>query len=186
LIKVLVGLGNPGQQYLWNRHNIGFLVVDRFREFHSCSAPRFKFSSECYDCKIEGQQLYLLKPQTYMNKSGSAIRELIQFYKIQPEECLVIHDDLDLPSLSLRLKQGGGHGGHNGLKSLDAAIGPNYHRLRIGIGHPGDKDRVADYVLSDFFKDEKQDLDILLDKIANALPLLINNQNQAFLEKIKG
>lgn len=167
-MRVLVGLGNPGREYAGNRHNVGFMAVDAFAASHGLSlsggglfsrrasgAWKDKFHGHLAEVTVGGEKCLLLKPKTYMNRSGRSVGELLNFYKIPPSDCLVVHDEIDLPFGELRAKQGGGHAGHNGLKDIDAAVGKDYWRLRVGVGHPGNKDLVADYVLSDFSKEEK-------------------------------
>lgn len=150
---LIVGLGNPGAQYAGHRHNIGFMVVDTIAD----GSFKTKFKSLIAEETIKGNRVLLQKPQTFMNLSGEAVREAATFYKIPTERVVVIHDELDLPPGQLRIKQGGGNGGHNGLRSLDAHLDSvDYWRLRCGIGHPGDKDRVSPYVLSDFSKQERE------------------------------
>jgi PTH1 family peptidyl-tRNA hydrolase len=146
LIRAVVGLGNPGAEYERTRHNAGFWFVDRLAARGSFRVES-KFQGELAKLRIGGQDLLLLKPATFMNRSGQAAQALATFYKIAPEQILVAHDELDLPPGTARLKRGGGHGGHNGLRSLHQHLGENYARLRIGIGHPGHKDQVLDYVL---------------------------------------
>jgi PTH1 family peptidyl-tRNA hydrolase len=154
-IKLIVGLGNPGSKYAKTRHNAGFWFVD---ELLNCFGGEFKseakFSGEVAKTMIGHQSVWVLKPSTFMNRSGLAAHQLASFYKISVEEILVAHDELDLEPGTVRLKSGGGHGGHNGLRDLHAQIGKNYWRLRLGIGHPGDRDKVVDYVLSKPSKDD--------------------------------
>ena len=147
-IRAVVGLGNPGAEYEYTRHNAGFWFVEQLAEAARADyRVESKFHGALAKARIAGQDLLLLKPGTFMNRSGQAIQALAAFYKFQPEEILVAHDELDLPAGTARLKRGGGHGGHNGLRSLHQHLGENYARLRIGIGHPGHKDLVLDYVL---------------------------------------
>lgn len=152
---VIVGLGNPGAEHAGQRHNIGFDLVDVLAL--SCNAAPFhnKFRGLVSEIRLDGAKVFLLKPQTYMNLSGRSVSELVAFYKLNPEQVVVIHDDLDLAPGQLKVKKGGGHGGHNGLKSVDAAIGPDYWRVRVGIGHPGHKDRVTPYVLGQWGQDDQ-------------------------------
>ena len=159
-MRLIVGLGNPGDKYQKNRHNIGFIVLDALADQNGFSPWREKFDGLIADGAINGQKIILLKPQTYMNLSGNAVQKTIQFYKIKPEEILVIHDELELPPGKMRIKQGGGHGGHNGLKDIDRHVGKNYHRMRLGIGRPpagSHEDAVSNYVLSDFAKADQND-----------------------------
>lgn len=162
-MKMIVGLGNPENKYAHNRHNVGFMLVDEMAKKHRFPEDKEKFFSRISKASINGEDVLLVKPQTYMNKSGQAVRAVADFYKLQPADILVIHDELDLPFGDVRSKIGGGHAGHNGLKSIDAHLGSkDYARLRLGIGHPGDKDQVSAYVLSDFSKEEAAKLAQLL------------------------
>lgn len=147
-LRAIVGLGNPGREHACTRHNAGFWFADRVaEEFGGGFRKEARFHGQLAEIALAGQRLWLLKPDTYMNRSGRAIQALAAFHKLQPAEILVAHDELDLPAGVARLKSGGGHGGHNGLRDVHAQIGADYRRLRIGIGHPGHKDQVLDYVL---------------------------------------
>lgn len=163
---LFVGLGNPGDRYSGNRHNIGFMAVDRIADAHRFSPWRRKFSSLISDGDINGERVTLLKPETYMNESGRAVGEAARFLKVDPADVVVFHDELDLFPGKIRCKNGGGNAGHNGLKSISAHIGNDYRRVRLGIGHPGSKDAVSAYVLHDFAKAEQSWLDPLLDAVA--------------------
>lgn len=164
---LIVGLGNPGSAYETTRHNIGFMVVDELLRRHRCEAVvKRAFEGELFRC----DGFFLLKPQTYMNHSGRSIAAVKQFYK--PEDVIVIHDDLDLPFGALRFKRGGGHGGHNGLKSADASISREYVRVRMGIGHPGDRTKVASYVLNPFSAPEREALPAWIAAAADAVEAL--------------
>jgi len=173
-LRIIVGLGNPGPEHQVTRHNAGFWFVDLLARLHGGEFRDYrKFSGETARIRISGTDLILLKPTTYMNRSGLAIRQLREFFKILPEEILVAHDELDLPVGSVRLKQGGGHGGHNGLRDTIAHIGENFWRLRVGIGHPGKKADVIDYVLTRAARPEE---DLILDAVgtaADCMPLLL-------------
>ncbi len=159
-MKLLVGLGNPGPTYSQTRHNIGFLTIDKILEKISANdISNKKFLGELY----KKGDLLLLKPTTFMNLSGKSVQAVANFYKIKPEDILVIHDDIDLPFGGVKLKKGGGHGGHNGLKSIDASVGKEYNRLRLGVDKPEYKTQVPDYVLSEFNKEEKQKLENFID-----------------------
>ncbi|MDI6835541.1 MAG: aminoacyl-tRNA hydrolase, partial [Rhizobiaceae bacterium] len=149
---IIAGLGNPGAKYSENRHNIGFMAVDAIHRRHRFSPWSKKFKAEIAEGEIAGEKVLLMKPQTFMNLSGEAVGEAMRFYKLKPADIVAIHDELDLPAGRARMKTGGGHGGHNGLRSLDAHCGKDYRRLRLGIGHPGDKERVHGHVLGDFAK----------------------------------
>ncbi|MEM6603093.1 MAG: aminoacyl-tRNA hydrolase, partial [Pseudomonadota bacterium] len=169
----IIGLGNPGKEYENNRHNIGFMAVDEIIRRYSTDTASQKYHSIYHTATIEGHKIHLLKPLTYMNKSGVAAAALCSFYKIPPENVIILHDELDIPPFTIKVKQGGGAGGHNGLKSLDAHIGKNYHRIRIGIGHPGDKDLVTPWVLGDFKKADHPHIQNICDHIAEKIPLFL-------------
>ncbi len=181
---VLAGLGNPGKQYARNRHNIGFVVVDAIIRQHGFSGCREKFSATVAQGNVNGEKILALKPMTYMNRSGQAVAAAVGFYKLSPRDVIVIHDDLDLACGQLRIKCGGGHAGHNGLRNIDAHIGPDYLRLRIGIGHPGDKDAVNPHVLSDFTASENTCLDPVIDAVAEHFPLLIGGDCSLFMTRL--
>jgi PTH1 family peptidyl-tRNA hydrolase len=149
---LIVGLGNPGTQYEKNRHNVGFMAVDAIHQAYCFSPWKNRFHSLASEGLLEGRKIYLLKPQTFMNLSGQSVGEIARFYKIDLKDILVIHDELDLPEGKVRIKTGGGHGGHNGLKSIDAHLGKEYRRLRLGIGHPGHKALVNKHVSRGFFQ----------------------------------
>jgi peptidyl-tRNA hydrolase, PTH1 family len=151
---LLVGLGNPGLKYAANRHNIGFVTVDAIARRHGFGAWRRKFQSEVAEGSLGGTKVLALKPQTYMNDSGRAVGDAARFFQIAPDNIVVLHDELDLPLGKVRAKTGGGHAGHNGLRSIEAHVGPAFHRIRLGIGHPGEKALVHHYVLDDFTKAE--------------------------------
>ncbi len=181
---LFVGLGNPGPKYQRNRHNIGFLAVDEIVRRHGFSPWRKKFKGELCDGLIEGERVLALKPQTYMNESGRAVGEAVRFYSFLPDEVVVFHDELDLPAGKLRVKLGGGAAGHNGLRSITHHIGPEFHRVRLGIGHPGDKERVTGHVLGDFAKADRAWLDPFLDAIADEAGLLARRRFDAFQNKV--
>lgn len=181
---LFVGLGNPGEQYHNNRHNIGFMVVDALAQTHKFSVPKTKFKGIVQEGTFQGKKVYLFKPLTYMNLSGTAVSELANFYKIPLHEIVVIHDDLDLDPGKIRMKQGGGHGGHNGLKSLDAHLGNDYWRLRIGIGHPGVRDFVSPYVLSNFSKADYMWLKPLIEAIVDEFGLLVEGNFSKFMSLV--
>ena len=166
---LVVGLGNPGPSYEHNRHNVGFMAADAICRRHGFSASQKKFGGLLSEGALGGEKTLCLKPLTYMNLSGQSVGEACRFYKIAPENVIVIHDELALPLGDMRLKKGGGHAGHNGLKSIDSHIGQDYLRLRIGIGHPGQPELVSDYVLSNFSKAEMKTVEPQLDDIADKL-----------------
>lgn len=181
---LIAGLGNPGSQYADNRHNVGFMAADAIARRHSFSPWSRKFKSEIADGTIAGEKILLIKPQTFMNLSGDAVGEAMRFYKLGPADLIVIHDELDLAPGKIRLKSGGGHGGHNGLKSIDAHCGRDYRRMRIGVGHPGDKNRVHSHVLGNFAKADAQWLDPLLDAIALHADLLVRGEDSTFMNRV--
>lgn len=179
-MKLVVGLGNPGAKYAQNRHNIGFMAVDRIASDHGFSPWRPRFLGEVSDGRLDGCRVTLLKPGTFMNLSGQSVGEAMRYLKITPGDVIVLHDELDLVPGKLRMKTGGGHAGHNGLRSLHQHIGDSYRRLRIGIGHPGHKDRVAHYVLSDFAKSEQTLVDDLLRGISDGAAALVAGDDARF------
>lgn len=179
-MKLWVGLGNPGAKYSQNRHNIGFMALDRIASDHAFSPWRAKFQGQICEGVLDGQRVIMLKPETYMNRSGQSVGEAMRFFKLTSEDVTVFHDELDFAPAKLRLKQGGGHAGHNGLRSLHEHIGEAYHRVRLGIGHPGHKDRVAGYVLSDFAKADQPWLEDLLRGIADGAPALAKGNGAQF------
>jgi len=181
---LLVGLGNPGPTYANNRHNIGFMAVDEIARRHGVGPFRRRFNGLAADSVIHGRQVLLLKPMTYMNRSGESVAGAVRFYKLEPADVVVFHDDIDLAPGRLRVKTGGGHGGHNGLRSIDSHIGRDYRRVRLGIGHPGDKDRVHAYVLHDFYRVDRIWIDPLLDAVAEAVPYLVAGDDNRFMNKV--
>lgn len=179
-MRLFVGLGNPGRDYALHRHNIGFMAVDRIAADHGFSPWRKGFQGLVSEGRLGLEKVVLLKPQTFMNLSGQSVGEAMRFWKLAPHEVTVFHDELDLAPFRLRVKAGGGHAGHNGLRSLHAHIGEGYARVRIGIGHPGHKDRVAGHVLSDFAKDEAEGLEELLRGISEGAPALAMGETDRF------
>lgn len=169
---LLVGLGNPGEKYQRHRHNVGFLAVDAIAAAHGFGAPRKKFQAVLREGDIAGEKAILLKPQTFMNESGLAVGAAMRFYKLAPADVIVFHDELDLEAGKIKAKLGGGNAGHNGLRSIDEHVGSDFRRVRIGIGHPGDKTRVTGHVLGDFAKADHDWLDPLLAAIAKSAPFL--------------
>ena len=182
---LLVGLGNPGSDYAGNRHNIGFMAVDDIHRHYPFQPFRTKFHGEVADGSIAGDKVFILKPATYMNDSGRSVAALIHFYKIEIKNVIVLHDELDLPPGNIRVKQGGGLAGHNGLKSMADCIGLDFLRVRIGIGHPGNKSRVTSHVLSDFSNTDKKLLNPILDNITNHIALLIQGDRAKFESEVK-
>jgi peptidyl-tRNA hydrolase, PTH1 family len=183
-LRLLVGLGNPGPGYAGNRHNIGFMAADAIFRRHGFGSWRSRFHGLLAEGQIEGEKVILLKPMTYMNDSGRAVAAAAQFYKLEPESIIVIHDEIDLLPGKLRVKQGGGAAGHNGLRSLDAHIGPMYWRIRLGVGHPGLAELVHPYVLQNFAKEEQPMIGTLVEATAEALPLLIAGNENGFMNKV--
>jgi PTH1 family peptidyl-tRNA hydrolase len=169
---LLVGLGNPGEKYQRHRHNVGFLAVDAIAAAHDFAAPRKKFQAEIREGDIGDVRAIALKPQTFMNESGLAVGAAMRFYKLAPADVVVFHDELDLEAGKIKAKQGGGNAGHNGLRSIDEHVGNDFRRVRIGIGHPGDKTRVTGHVLGEFAKADRDWLDPLLAAIAKSAPFL--------------
>jgi len=171
-MKLIVGLGNPGAKYAANRHNIGFMALDRIASDHDLSPWRARFQGLTAEGRLGDMRVTLLKPQTFMNLSGQSVGEAMRYLKLTPADVIVLHDELDLAPGKARVKQGGGHAGHNGLRSIHQHIGADYGRVRLGIGHPGHKDRVAPYVLSDFAKAEEAWLDDLMRGISDGAAAL--------------
>lgn len=168
-MRLLVGLGNPGPQYAHTRHNIGFMAVDRIADAHNFPPYRSKFNALLTEGTLGGTKCLILKPQTFMNLSGQSVTEAAKFFKISVNDIIVFHDELDLAPGKLKIKTGGGHAGHNGLRSIQSHLGPDFTRVRLGIGHPGHKDAVSPYVLGNFAKSDDW-LDDLLRGIAKAAP----------------
>jgi PTH1 family peptidyl-tRNA hydrolase len=183
-MKLVVGLGNPGLKYAMTRHNIGFMAVDAIARDRGFSRWTSKFKAEIAEGAMDGEKILLMKPQTFMNLSGESVGEAMHFHRLEPAEILVIHDDLDLAPGKIRIKTGGGAGGHNGLKSIDGRCTKDYRRLRLGIGHPGDKDRVHSYVLEAFEKDEREWLNPLLQGISDHFDLLVTSDDSRFMNKL--
>lgn len=183
-MQLFVGLGNPGGKYAGNRHNIGFMALDRIAADHGFPPFRAKFQGLVSEGRLGDERVVLLKPQTFMNLSGQSVGEAMRFYKLTPGDVVVFHDELDLAPGRCRAKTGGGHAGHNGLRSIHAHIGEAYHRVRLGIGHPGDKNRVADYVLSDFAKAEEGWRDDLMRGISDGAPALAAGDVAGFMNKV--
>lgn len=183
-MKLFVGLGNPGAKYAGNRHNIGFMAVDRIASDHGFGPWRGKFQGEVSEGRLGSEKVILLKPATFMNLSGQSVGEAMRFHKLEPEDVTVFHDELDLAPGKCRTKFGGGHAGHNGLRSIHAHIGEGYHRVRLGVGHPGHKDRVAGYVLSDFAKADADWLDDLMRGISDGAALLAAGDGPKFLNAV--
>jgi PTH1 family peptidyl-tRNA hydrolase len=181
---LFVGLGNPGERYVANRHNIGFMAVQAIARRHDISPWRRKFQGVAVEGVIGAEKLLLLLPGTFMNESGRAVTEAVNFYKLTPGQVVVFHDEAELSPGKVRLKLGGGNAGHNGLRSISEHIGNDYHRVRLGIGHPGDKKLMENYVLQDFAKDEKPWVEALCDIVADNVALLIEGKDSTFQNKV--
>lgn len=183
-MRLFVGLGNPGTKYQGNRHNIGFMVVDEIARRHGFSPWRRRFQGETSEGTLDGERLILLKPATFMNNSGHAVQDAVQFYKLTEGDVVVFHDEIELPPAKVRVKVGGGIAGHNGLRSISAHIGNDYRRVRLGVGHPGVKDLVHAHVLNDFAKSERPWVEALVDVVAENAALLVARRDSAFQNKV--
>jgi len=182
---LLVGLGNPGKKYEGNRHNIGFMVMDEIARQNNFPAFKSKFQGEVSEGRIGTQKVTLLKPQTFMNESGQSVGKAVKFFKTDLDNVIVFHDELDIDPRRVKIKQGGGAGGHNGIKSIDQHLGSkDYWRVRCGIGHPGDKNRVSGYVLNDFSKEEQVWLGDWVDDLARYVDLLADGDREGYLAKV--
>ena len=183
-MQIFVGLGNPGAKYAGNRHNIGFMALDRIAADHGFGPWKAKFQAEIAEGVLGGEKVLLLKPQTFMNLSGQSVGEAMRFYKLEPEDVTVFHDELDLAPGKVRVKQAGGHAGHNGLRSIHQHISHDYQRVRLGIGHPGHKDKVSPYVLSDFAKADQDWLDDVLRGVSDGAPDLAAGDAGKFMNAV--
>ncbi|MGZ3411414.1 MAG: aminoacyl-tRNA hydrolase [Xanthobacteraceae bacterium] len=183
-MRLLVGLGNPGARYAGNRHNIGFMAVDAIARRHGLPPWRRRFQGVATEGAIGGEKVFLLLPGTFMNESGRAVAEAANFYKLGMNNITVFHDEIDLPPAKVRVKTGGGIAGHNGLRSISAHVGNEYRRVRIGVGHPGDKDLVHSYVLNDFAKSEKDWVAALCDILADNADLIAKGEDSSFQNKV--
>jgi len=184
VLKLFVGLGNPGAKYADNRHNVGFMAVDAIAQASGFDGWRSKFQGVMSTGRLGAEKVVLLKPETFMNLSGQSVGEALRFFKIETEDVVVFHDEIDLAPAKIRVKRGGGHAGHNGLRSLHQHIGPDYVRVRIGVGHPGHKDAVSHYVLHDFSREDRAWLTPLLDGICDGAAHLAGGDNSKFLNAI--
>ena len=183
-MKLFVGLGNPGAKYARNRHNVGFMAVERIADAHGAGPWRKKFQGQVAEATIAGEKVLLLKPETFMNESGRAVGEAVRFLKVPIGDVVVLYDEIDLAPGKLKVKVGGGNAGHNGLRSISAHTENDYVRVRIGVGHPGHKDMVAHYVLNDFAKADMAWLEPLLEAISEAAPRLVTGSNERFLTDV--
>lgn len=183
-MQIFVGLGNPGAKYANNRHNIGFMALDRIAADHGFAPWRGKFQGKVSEGWLGGEKVILLKPETFMNLSGQSVGEALRFYKATVEDLTVFHDELDLAPGKCRVKQGGGHAGHNGLRSIHQHVGEAYARVRIGIGHPGRKEAVAGYVLHDFPKADENWIDDLLRGMSDGAPDLAKGDSGRFMNAV--
>ena len=183
-MRLLVGLGNPGSKYEKNRHNVGFMAVDEIHRHGDFSAWKARFNGLTSEGRLGTEKVLLLKPTTFMNESGRAVGEAARFYRIEPADVVVLYDELDLPPGKVRIKTGGGAGGHNGIRSIDAHLGKEYRRVRIGIGHPGHKDRVQGHVLGDFGKADAVWLEPLLDEIGRSAAMLADGNDSSFMNRV--
>lgn len=180
---LVAGLGNPGPGYARNRHNIGFMAADAIVRRHRLGAFRSKFDGELAQGDLGAERILVLKPMTFMNNSGYAVGAAARFFRLAPQDVIVFHDELDLAPGKVRVKHGGGHAGHNGLRSIQAHIGADFRRVRLGIGHPG-KERVLGHVLDDFSKSDDEWLSRLLDALADHFPLLVQGDDNAYMSKV--
>jgi PTH1 family peptidyl-tRNA hydrolase len=183
-MRLFVGLGNPGAKYQGNRHNIGFMVLDEIARRHGFAPWRRRFQGETSEGTLAGERVVLLKPATYMNESGRSVGEAAQFFKIGLPDIVVFHDEIELPPAKVRVKIGGGIAGHNGLRSISAHVGNDYRRVRLGVGHPGVKDRVHAHVLGDFAKSEWPWVEALCDIVADQAGLLAAAKDSTFANKV--
>ncbi len=183
-MKLFVGLGNPGAKYARNRHNIGYMAVERIATDHGFGPWKGKFHGRVCEGRLGREKVVLLKPETFMNLSGQSVGAAMRFYKLTPADITVFHDELDLAPGKLKAKTGGGHAGHNGLRSIHQHIGPDYNRVRIGVGHPGHKDRVAGYVLHDFARGDQDWIDDILCGISDGIPDLADSDPARFTNKV--
>lgn len=182
---LIVGLGNPGAEYAGTRHNVGFMTADALYDHYKFSPWRTKFDGLLAEGEIDGEKVFLLKPQTYMNLSGNSVVKAAHFYKILPANIVVIHDDMDLPAGKIKVKCGGGTGGHNGLKSIDAAITPGYNRIRLGVGHPTQSgEAVIKHVLSGFSKADKTQVEQKIEEVVDTIGLLLKQGMAAYSNRI--
>jgi peptidyl-tRNA hydrolase, PTH1 family len=183
-MQIWVGLGNPGAQYAMHRHNVGFMAVDAIAEVHGFPPPKRAFQGWAQEGRIGGARILLLKPATFMNESGRAAGEAMRFYKLAPGDVTAFYDELDLAPFKVKVRVGGGTAGHNGIRSLDAHLGPDFRRVRIGIGHPGHKERVTGHVLGNYAKTEIEPLTDLLGAVAAEAEWLAKGDDARFMNDV--
>ncbi|MCZ8136721.1 MAG: aminoacyl-tRNA hydrolase [Porphyrobacter sp.] len=183
-MQIWVGLGNPGPRYALHRHNVGFMAVDVIADMHDFGPVQKKFQGWAQEGRIGSHKVLLLKPATFMNESGRSVGEALRFYKLGTEALTVFHDELDLAPFKVKVKQGGGHAGHNGLRSIDQHCGPDFRRIRLGIGHPGHKDRVTGHVLGNFAKAEEDDLAAMLGAVSAEAEWLAKGDDVRFMNDV--
>ena len=183
-MKLIVGLGNPGAKYAGNRHNIGFMALDRIAQDHGFGPWKGKHQGSVTEGRFGSDRAVLLKPETFMNNSGQSVQAALRFYKLEPADMIVFHDEIDLAPGKVKCKTGGGHAGHNGLRSIHAHVGPDYDRVRMGVGHPGHKDAVPGYVLRDFPKADADWLDDVLRGVSDGMPSLVAGEPGKFMNAI--
>jgi len=183
-MQLWAGLGNPGPQHALQRHNVGFMALDVIADVHDFGAVQKKFQGWVQEGRLGGEKIVLLKPATFMNESGRSVAEALRFYKLDIAELTVFHDELDLAPFKVKVKTGGGTAGHNGLRSIDSHLGPDFRRVRIGIGHPGHKDRVLGYVLGNYAKAEQDDLADMLGAIAAEADWLAKGEDARFMSEL--
>jgi PTH1 family peptidyl-tRNA hydrolase len=181
---LIAGLGNPGSQYAKNRHNAGFIVLDAIHHAHGFAPWKAKFDGLLSEGTLAGRKTWLLKPQTYMNLSGDSVGPALRFFKLPPSALVVVHDEIDLGAGKIKVKTGGGDAGQNGLRSITATLGPDYRRVRLGVGHPGVKSMVSGHVLANFSKDDVAWLEPLVEAMAKAAPLLAQDDDASFMSKV--
>jgi len=183
-MKLFVGLGNPGPKYEGHRHNIGYMAVNRIADDHGFGPWKSKFQGVISEGRLGGEKIVLLKPETFMNNSGQSAGEAMRFFKLEPQDVIVLHDEIDLAPGKVRVKVGGGHAGHNGLRSVHAHLGDAYQRVRLGVGHPGHKDRVPSYVLHDFSKADQDWLGDVLHGVSDGIPYLAAGDPGKFMNAV--
>ncbi|MEO6388952.1 MAG: aminoacyl-tRNA hydrolase [Croceibacterium sp.] len=183
-MQLWAGLGNPGSQYAMHRHNVGFIALDVLADMHDFGPVQKKFQGWLQEGRLGGEKILLLKPATFMNESGRSVAEALRFYKLGVEALTVFHDELDLAPFKVKVRTGGGLAGHNGLRSIDQHLGPDFRRVRLGIGHPGHKDRVTGYVLGNYAKDEIDDLTDMLAAVSSEADWLAKGDDPRFMSEV--